>query len=57
MIEVIYDRQFGFLKETLVAPVPRWTIMLGKTFGGATVATVQGVVVFYDLIISGVSTR
>jgi len=26
-LEVIYDRQFGFLKETLVAPVPRWTIM------------------------------
>lgn len=45
-IEVIYDRQFGFLKETLVAPVPRWTIMLGRTFGGATVATLQGLVVF-----------
>ncbi|TSD02243.1 MAG: antibiotic transport system permease protein [Parcubacteria group bacterium Athens0714_25] len=46
-IEVIYDRQFGFLKETLVAPVPRWTIMLGRTFGGATVATLQGLVVFF----------
>ncbi len=45
-IEVIYDRQFGFLKETLVAPVPRWSIMLGRTLGGATVATLQGVVVF-----------
>src|SRR5512143_54675 len=37
-IEVIWDRQFGFLKETLVAPVPRWVIMLGRTMGGATVA-------------------
>jgi ABC-2 type transport system permease protein len=45
-IEVIYDRQFGFLKETLVAPVPRWSIMLGRTLGGATVATLQGLVVF-----------
>ncbi len=44
-IEVIWDRQFGFLKETLVAPVPRWTIMLGRTIGGATVASIQGVVV------------
>jgi ABC-2 type transport system permease protein len=44
-IEVIWDRQFGFLKETLVAPVPRWIIMLGRTLGGATVATLQGVVV------------
>jgi ABC-2 type transport system permease protein len=45
-IEVIYDRQFGFLKETLVAPVPRWVIMVGRTLGGATVATLQGCVVF-----------
>jgi ABC-2 type transport system permease protein len=45
-IEVIWDRQFGFLKETLVAPVPRWQIMLGRTLGGATVALVQGVIVF-----------
>ena len=44
-IEVIWDRQFGFLKETLVAPVPRWVIMLGRTLGGATVATAQGIVV------------
>ena len=37
-IEVIWDRQFGFLKETLVAPVPRILIMIGRTLGGATVA-------------------
>ena len=49
-IEVIWDRQFGFLKETLVAPVSRTTIMLGKTLGGATVAVLQG------LIVLGMST-
>ncbi len=45
-IEVIWDRQFGFLKETLVAPVSRLKIMAGRTLGGATVATLQGIVVF-----------
>lgn len=44
-IEVIWDRQFGFLKETLVAPVPRYQIMIGRTLGGATVAFLQGIVV------------
>jgi ABC-2 type transport system permease protein len=45
-IEIIWDRQFGFLKETLVAPVSRVEIMLGRTLGGATVATLQGLIVF-----------
>jgi ABC-2 type transport system permease protein len=44
-IELIWDRQFGFLKETLVAPVSRLTIMLGRVLGGATVAVLQGLVV------------
>jgi len=44
-IELIWDRQFGFLKETLVAPVPRLTIMIGRTLGGATTAVLQGLVV------------
>ncbi len=48
-IELIWDRQFGFLKETMVAPVSRFNIMLGRSFGGATVAVIQGVAV---LIIS-----
>lgn len=43
-IEVIWDRQFGFLKETLVAPVSRFNIMIGRTLGGATVATIQGLI-------------
>ncbi|MGB9927734.1 MAG: ABC transporter permease [Methanosarcina sp.] len=37
--------QFGFLKETLVAPISRTEIMLGKTFGGATIALIQGMIV------------
>ncbi len=45
-IGVIWDRQFGFLKETLVAPVSRFTIMFGRTLGGATEAMLQGLVVF-----------
>lgn len=44
-IELIWDRQFGFLKETLVAPVSRLEIMIGRTLGGATVATLQGIFV------------
>ena len=44
-IELIWDRQFGFLKETLVAPVPRILIMIGRTVGGATVAMIQGLIV------------
>ncbi len=44
-IEIIWDRQFGFLKETLVAPISRFEIMIGRTLGGATVAVMQGVIV------------
>lgn len=44
-LEVIWDKQFGFLKETLVAPVSRFNIMIGRTLGGATVATMQGIIV------------
>ena len=39
---IMFDRQFGFLKETLVAPVPRFRIMLGGALGGATTAMIQG---------------
>jgi ABC-2 type transport system permease protein len=44
-IEIIWDRQFGFLKETLVAPISRMEIMIGRTLGGATVAIIQGTIV------------
>jgi ABC-2 type transport system permease protein len=52
-IELIWDRQFGFLKEVLVAPVPRLTIMIGRTLGGATVALMQGVIVFLICLLTG----
>ncbi|PIS15885.1 multidrug ABC transporter permease [Candidatus Roizmanbacteria bacterium CG09_land_8_20_14_0_10_41_9] len=45
-IEIIWDRQFGFLKETLVAPVSRLEIMIGRTLGGSTIAVFQGILVF-----------
>ena len=52
-MEVIWDRQFGFLKETLVAPMPRSDVMLGRTLGGATVATIQGTIVLIISIFFG----
>jgi ABC-2 type transport system permease protein len=52
-IAMLWDRQFGFLKETLVAPVPRLAIMLGRTLGGATVAILQGTVIFVVTLIAG----
>lgn len=52
-IELIWDRQFGFLKETLVAPVSRFEIMLGRTLGGATIATVQGIIVLLLTLLVG----
>ena len=52
-MEVLWDKEFGFLKETLVAPVSRWKIMLGRTLGGATVSSLQGVLVFILAIIIG----
>ncbi len=45
-ISVIWDREFGFLKEILVAPVSRFTLFLGKMFGDSTDAIIQGVIVF-----------
>ena len=41
---IVWDREFGFLREMLVAPVRRWAIVVGKTLGGATVATFQGLI-------------
>ncbi|MFA6410823.1 MAG: ABC transporter permease [Candidatus Buchananbacteria bacterium] len=52
-IEIIWDRQFGFLKETLVAPASRFEIMIGRTLGGATVATIQGIFVFLLTLVVG----
>jgi len=54
-IQIIWDKQFGFLKETLVAPVSRIEIMIGQTVGGATVAVIQGLLILIvSLFISNV---
>jgi ABC-2 type transport system permease protein len=52
-IGLLWDRQFGFLKETLVAPVPRLQIMVGRTFGGATVSIIQGLLVLIICLVAG----
>jgi ABC-2 type transport system permease protein len=52
-IEVLWDRQFGFLKETLVAPVSRFNIMFGRTLGGATISVAQGLIVFFLSMLMG----
>lgn len=51
--EIIWDKQFGFMKETFVAPVSRWEILVGKTLGGATVALIQGLLVFAITFVAG----
>jgi len=43
-MSIVWDREFGFLREMLVAPVSRSAIVLGKTAGGATIATAQGTI-------------
>ncbi|HQU08042.1 MAG: multidrug ABC transporter permease [Parcubacteria group bacterium 21-54-25] len=52
-MQVIWDRQFGFLKETMVAPVSRLSIMFGRTLGGATVAALQGALVLVLTMLVG----
>jgi ABC-2 type transport system permease protein len=52
-VALLWDRQFGFLKETLVAPVPRLWIMIGRTLGGATVALFQGLLIFVICLVAG----
>lgn len=52
-IDLIWDKQFGFLKETLVAPVSRTTIMFGRTLGAATASFLQGIFVFILTLIFG----
>jgi len=54
-ISIIWDREFGFLKEVLVAPVPRWAVAIGKSFGGATVALVQVAILICIAPLLGIS--
>jgi ABC-2 type transport system permease protein len=51
---IVWDREFGFLREMLVAPVSRGAIVLGKCLGGATVSTFQGIIVLALAGLAGV---
>ncbi|MEM7826840.1 MAG: ABC transporter permease [Candidatus Aenigmatarchaeota archaeon] len=53
-ISVIIDRQFGFLKEILVAPISRLSIMLGKTLGGSTTAIINGLIMLVLAMLIGI---
>ena len=56
-IQIIWDKQFGFLKETLVAPVTRLEIMLGQTAGGATTAVAQGIMILVVSLFLGLAVH
>jgi len=53
-ISVIWDKEFGFMKEILVAPISRFSIFMGKMIGDSTDAVLQGVIVFFLGFILGV---
>ena len=52
-LSIVQDREFGFMKEIMVSPVPRAQIALGKTLGGAIVALMQGLMMFVFLPFTG----
>jgi ABC-2 type transport system permease protein len=52
-IALLWDRQFGFLKETLAAPVPRLQVMIGRACGAATTAMIQGLLVTVVTLLAG----
>jgi ABC-2 type transport system permease protein len=54
-ISVIWDREFGFLKEVLVAPVNRLSIFFGKAIGGCTIALFQGIILMSLSFLIGIS--
>lgn len=54
-VSIVWDREFGFLREMLVAPVRRSAVIIGKALGGATVATLQGMLVLLLAPLVGVS--
>ncbi|MDD3717442.1 MAG: ABC transporter permease [Actinomycetota bacterium] len=53
-ISIIWDREFGFLKEMLVAPIPRSSLAVGKVFGGATTAIMQGFILLLFMPLVGI---
>jgi ABC-2 type transport system permease protein len=53
-ISVLWDKQFGFLQEVLVAPVSRLSIIVGRTIGGATTALFQGLIILFIAFALGI---
>jgi len=54
-VSVLWDKQFGFLQEVLVAPISRLAIIIGRTIGGATTALIQGFIILAIALTLGVS--
>jgi len=54
-VSVVWDREFGFLKEVLVAPISRASVAIGKTLGAATIALLQGIIILLFAPLIGVS--
>jgi ABC-2 type transport system permease protein len=54
-VSVVWDREFGFLREVLVAPISRVAVAAGKTLGGATLALIQGVIILLFAPLFGVA--
>jgi ABC-2 type transport system permease protein len=54
-VSVVWDREFGFLREVLVAPISRASVAMGKTLGAATVALLQGTIILLFAPLIGVS--
>ncbi|VVB54778.1 ABC-2 type transporter [uncultured archaeon] len=55
-VQIIWDKQVGFIKETLIAPVTRLEIMVGQTLGGATTAIIQGLLtLIIAVLFSGIT--
>lgn len=53
-VSVLWDKKFGFMQEILVAPVSRFSIVIGRTLGGATTAVLQGTIVLIIALLLGV---
>jgi ABC-2 type transport system permease protein len=53
-VSIIWDREFGFLKEILIAPVSRFFVSLGKAMGGVTTAMIQGILIMIIAWVIGV---
>jgi ABC-2 type transport system permease protein len=53
-VSIIWEREFGFLKEILIAPVPRFFVALGKALGGVTTAMIQGTLIMMLAFVIGI---